>query len=239
MKSSATQMVTDAGLIGTCVGELWSIRAFVRAVRMLNERWETVMNIAFIQFNGMTALDLIGFYDTVMRLPRFSTVNISADLCAVNEEINDDYGLTIKTQKILPNLAEYDMVFVPGGFGTRKLRQDSAFISWLQTACTVEYKISVCTGSLLLGAAGFLTGKRATTHPNSYDLLAPYCEKVVESRIVPDGNVITGGGVSTSIDLGLYVVELLTDSNTAQKVQQSMDYPYYRPGMLGLDHFGN
>lgn len=196
------------------------------------------MKMAFVQFNGMTALDLIGFYDTVMRLPGFSTTSVSADLCAVSEEVSDDYGLTIKTQKVMPNLADYDLVFVPGGFGTRKLREDTAFISWLQTASTVEYKVSVCTGALLLGAAGFLTGKRATTHPSSYDLLAPYCEEVVKSRIVPDGNVITGGGVSTSIDLGLYVVELLTDSHIAQKVQQSMDYPYYRPGMVGSDYMG-
>lgn len=198
----------------------------------------TAVNIAFIQFNGMTVLDLIGFYDAVMRLPRFSAVTISADLCAMTDEITDDYGVTLKTQKVQPNLTDYDMVFVPGGFGTRQLIQDVGFISWLQTASTVEYKVSVCTGSLLLGAARFLTGKRATTHPNSFDLLAPYCGEAVKSRIVLDGNLITGGGVSTSIDLGLYVVELLTNSEIVQKVQQSMDYPYYRPGMVGADYVG-
>lgn len=194
------------------------------------------MKIAFIQFDGMTMLDLIGFYDTVMRLPRFSTIDVSSDLCAMTEEVSDDYGLILKTQKVRPELSGYDLVFVPGGFGTRQLRNDAAFIRWLQTASTVKHKVSVCTGSLLLGAAGFLQERRATTHPSSYELLAPYCKEVVKSRIVPDGSVVTGGGVSTSIDLGLYVVELLTDSETTRKVQQSMDYPYYRPGMAGSDY---
>ena len=194
------------------------------------------MKLAFVQFDGMTMLDLVGFYDTVMRLPRFSAIEVSSDLCAMTEDVRDDYGLVIKTQKVRPNLSDYDLVFVPGGFGTRPLRNDADFIMWLQTARAENYKVSVCTGSILLGAAGFLTQRRATTHPSSYDLLAPYCREVVKSRIVADGNVVTGGGVSTSIDLGLYVVELLTDSETTQKVQRSMDYPYYRTGMVGADY---
>jgi len=194
------------------------------------------MQIAFIQFNGMTTLDLIGFYDTVLRLPRFSTMNLSSDLCALTEEVRDEYGLVLKTQKVQPDLADYDLVFVPGGFGTRDLRLNQEFITWLQSARTVRQKVSVCTGSLLFGAAGFLAERRATTHPSAYELLAPYCREIVKSRIVPDGDIVTGGGVSTSIDLGLYVAESLTDSETACKIQQSMDYPYYRTGRVGADY---
>lgn len=194
------------------------------------------MKIAFIQFNGMTMLDLIGFYDTVMRLPRFSTIDVRSDLCAMTEEVSDEYGLITKTQKVRPDLADYDLVFVPGGFGTRDLRFNLEFITWLRSANTARQKVSVCTGSLLFGAAGFLSERRATTHPSAYELLAPYCREVVNSRIVPDGDIVTGGGVSTSIDLGLYVVESLTDSETARRVQQSMDYPYYRPGWAGEDY---
>ena len=195
-----------------------------------------ILNIAFVLFEQMTALDLIGFYDTIMRLPRFSTLDVSSDLCAVTEMVRDAYGLIFTAQKVRPNLSNYDWVFVPGGHGTRQLRDDTEFISWLQSADRAQYKVSVCTGSLLLGSVGFLQGKRATTHPSAYDLLAPYCKEVVKSRIVADGRVITGGGVATAIDLGLYVVEWLTDPAIAQKVQQSMDYPYYQPGMAGSDY---
>jgi cyclohexyl-isocyanide hydratase len=94
----------------------------------------------------------------------------------------------------------------------------------------VEYKVSVCTGALLLGAAGFLQGKRATTNRSAYELLAPYCSEVVKARVVRDGRIFTGGGVSASIDLGLYVIEYFTGIDVVKEVQKQMDYPYYRPG---------
>lgn len=194
------------------------------------------MRVAFVHFDGMTALDLIGFQDALMRIPRFSEMELSADLCGVRDEVTAEYGLTIQTQRIRPDLSHYDLVFVPGGLGTRSLRDDAAFIAWLQTADGVPYKVSVCTGSLLLGAAGFLRDKRATTHPSAYALLTPYCKEVVKARIVSDGGVITGGGVSTSIDLGLYMVELLSGPAVTERVQESMDYPYYRPGRAGGDY---
>ena len=87
-------------------------------------------------------------------------------------------------------------------------------------------KTSVCTGSLLLGAAGFLTGKRATTHPGAYKELEPYCATVVQQRIVDEGALVTGGGVSTSIDLGLHIVERLVGKDARTRVAKQMDYPY-------------
>ncbi len=194
------------------------------------------MHVAFVQFNGITALDLIGFYDTVMRLPRFSAVQLDGDLCAISPEACDQYGLRLTSQKVMPNLSAYDLVFIPGGLSAQKVADDPQFVAWLQTARTDAYKVSVCTGALLLGAAGFLAGRRATTHPGAYAELTPYCTRVVPSRIVRDGNVITAGGVSASIDLGLYVVELLTDVATVQRVQRSLDYPYYRPGLVDSDY---
>ncbi|WP_306418287.1 DJ-1/PfpI family protein [Geobacillus sp. PK12] len=122
------------------------------------------------------------------------------------------------------------MLYVPGGFGTRQLLHDSEFIEWLKTGSNVNYKVSVCTGSLLFGAAGFLDGKKATTHPAAYDLLRPYCLEVIEDRIVKDGHIITGGGVATSVDLGLYICELLGGAEAALRIQKQMDYPYYKVG---------
>ncbi|ALS28766.1 thiamine biosynthesis protein ThiJ [Paenibacillus sp. 32O-W] len=191
------------------------------------------MRIGFVVFNGITFLDFIGFYDVVNRLNWFEeTKGTTWDICGLSEEISDESGLTIKVNRIKPDLSEYDLLFVPGGMGTRKLRFDEECISWLRQAGQVQYIVSVCTGSLLLGAAGFLENKKATTHPNAYELLEPYCKEVVKARIVRDGNVITAGGVSTSIDLALYIVELLVNKGAVEIIKKQIDYPYERQGMI-------
>ncbi|MEK5254100.1 DJ-1/PfpI family protein [Paenibacillus sp. FSL F4-0125] len=193
------------------------------------------MKIAFILFDGITFLDFAGFYDVIYRLGPFEIgKGLSWDICAASEEVTDELGFTVKAGKVLPELSEYDMIFVPGGMGTRKLRYDEAFVSWIAGARNVPYKVSVCTGSLLLGAAGLLEGKKATTHPSAYDLLRPYCEEVVETRIVHDGNVITGGGVSTSIDLGLYLISSLAGESAMNSVKKQIDYPYEMQGIVRI-----
>jgi cyclohexyl-isocyanide hydratase len=187
--------------------------------------------MAFILFEGMTMLDFVGFYDAVTRLRMLKALDeVKWDFCALQEEVRDDRGLAMKAKRIRPDLAMYDLVFVPGGMATRQLKYDVEFVAWLQTARDVEYKVSVCTGALLLGAAGFLQGKRATTNVSALDFLKPYCSEVVKARVVRDGDVITGGGVAASIDLGLYVVECLTNAEVAKQVQKQMDYPYYQAG---------
>jgi cyclohexyl-isocyanide hydratase len=194
------------------------------------------MKIAFVLFDGVTFLDFIGFYDVVDRLGQFeATADFQWDICGPAAEISDELGLTVKIPKVLPDLAAYDLIFVPGGMGTRKLRYDEAFVDWLQGAKEATYQISVCTGSLLLGAAGFLQGRKATTHPRAYDLLEPYCAEVLHTRIVQDGKVITAGGVSTSIDLGLYVVELLAGREAAMSVKAQIDYPYEPQGIVRVN----
>lgn len=185
--------------------------------------------MAFILFDGMTTLDLIGFTEAVTRLRLLQGgENVSWDYCAVQGEVTDDRGMTFRVQMIRPGLSAYDLVFIPGGMATRTLRHDDDFIGWLRTAENARHKVSVCTGALLLGAAGFLQGKKATTNTSAYELLQPYCAEVVKTRIVRDGNVVTAGGVSASIDLGLYIVEQLPGAEAAQQVQTGMDYPYYR-----------
>ncbi|CAH1190573.1 Isonitrile hydratase [Paenibacillus auburnensis] len=184
------------------------------------------MKIAFILFDGMTFLDFAGFYDVICRLGQFEAgKGLEWDICGISDEVTDERG-PMKTGRVIPDLSGYDLVFVPGGLGTRKLRYDEVFINWLRGAAVAPYKVSVCTGSLLLGAAGFLHGCGATTHPSAYELLEPYCQNVVKSRIVQHGNVITGGGVSTSIDLGLYVLSLLAGEEAMRAVKQQIDYPY-------------
>ncbi|WP_460325092.1 DJ-1/PfpI family protein [Paenibacillus sp. YSY-4.3] len=195
------------------------------------------MKMAFILFDKMTTLDFVGFYEAVTWMGILQTKeNVTWDFCSNKEEIKDDRGLTVKVNHVSPDLSGYDLIFIPGGLSTRQLRYDTDFISWIQTARDVEYKVSVCTGALILGAAGFLNGKKATTNPSAYELLAPYCSEVVKERFVRDGNIFTGGGVSASIDLGLYVIESLTNEEVVRQVQEKMDYPYYPSGKLDSDH---
>ncbi|MBD8840216.1 MULTISPECIES: DJ-1/PfpI family protein [Paenibacillus] len=191
------------------------------------------MKIAFVLFDGLTFLDFAGFYDVINRLNFFEqTKGTTWETCAMTDQVTDESGLTMKVDRVKPDLSEYDLVFIPGGMGTRKLRYDEAFVGWLKQAESVPLKVSVCTGSLLLGAAGFLSGKKATTHPHAYNLLEPYVTEVIQKRIVKDGNVITAGGVATSIDLGIYVVGLLAGQEAAANVKLQIDYPYEMQGVV-------
>lgn len=191
------------------------------------------MKIAFVLFDGLTFLDFAGFYDVINRLNFFEqTKGTTWETCAMTDQVTDESGLTLKVDRVKPDLSEYDLVFIPGGMGTRKLRYDEAFVGWLKQAESVPLKVSVCTGSLLLGAAGFLSGRKATTHPGAYDLLEPYVTEVIQKRIVKDGNVITAGGVATSIDLGIYVVGLLAGQEAAANVKLQIDYPYEMQGVV-------
>jgi transcriptional regulator GlxA family with amidase domain len=185
------------------------------------------MKIAFVVFNGLTTLDFIGIYDPLTRLKTMGFMpDLEWDICARTDIVKDDRGLVMVPTAIQEPLQTYDVLVVPGGYGTRTLIHDTNFIEWIQTAEPCKLKVSVCTGALLLGAAGFLKGKRATTHPTALRELTPFCQTVLESRIVDEGNLITAGGVSSGIDAGLFVVERLAGEETKAKIAKQMDYPY-------------
>jgi transcriptional regulator GlxA family with amidase domain len=185
------------------------------------------MKAAFIVFDRMTSLDFIGFYDAVTRLKSMKILeDFEWRVCATTPQVTDDRGLSIRADAVAGTLADYDLLFVPGGFGTRALQHDRGFIDWLKTAGGAKLKVSVCTGALLLGAAGYLRGRRATTHPNAYAELEPYCGTVVRERVVDDGDVITARGVSSSIDLGLHLVQRLAGPAARERIAAQMDYPY-------------
>ena len=185
------------------------------------------MKTAFVVFDRMTALDFIGAYDPLTRLKSMRLMpGFEWDICAFAADIADDKGLRITPNVVGGPLSEYDLVVVPGGFGTRTLQHDRAFIDWLRTSEPVKLKASVCTGSLLLGAAGFLKDKRATTHPSAFEELRPYCAQVVDDRVVDEGGIITARGVTSAIDLGLYLVERLASVEARARVAKQMDYPY-------------
>ena len=185
------------------------------------------MKAAFVVFDRLTSLDFVGFYDPVTRLKSMKILgDFDWRLCSTVRSVTDDRGLRMEAAAVDEPLDAYDMVFVPGGFGTRDLQHDTAFVEWLKTARSVPLKVSVCTGALLLGAAGFLQGRRATTHPDVYNELKRYCGEVVPERIVDEGDVITAGGVSASIDLGLHLVQRLAGVEARRRIASQMDYPY-------------
>jgi len=185
------------------------------------------MKIAFIIFNGLTALDFIGIYDPLTRLKSMGFIpDLEWDICGYTAEIRDDKGLCFSPTKVHESLQGCDILVVPGGYGTRTLLKDQNFIEWLRTGESCKLKISVCTGALLFGAAGFLEGKRATTHPSSFQELKPFCLSVLNNRIVDEGSIITARGVSSAIDAGLYVVERLAGLEARTRISRQMDYPY-------------
>jgi cyclohexyl-isocyanide hydratase len=183
------------------------------------------MKLAYIIFNGITWLDFIGIYDPISRLKSLNYLSgLTWDICAYSKNVKDNFGLEIKATKIGNLLADYDAIIIPGGFGTRQLQFDEDFIAWIQTAQKVNYKISICTGSLILGAAGFLNGRKATTHFQEYETLKPYCNQVLTDRIVEDNNVITAGAVSASIDLGLFLCNKWAGQEATKEIRKRMDY---------------
>jgi len=183
------------------------------------------MKAAFIIFDRMTALDFIGVYDPVTRLKSMGFLDdLTWDICATSTRVVDDKGLVFTPTKTGGALNGYDLLIVPGGYGTRTLRDNRGFIDWLRTAADCKVKASVCTGALLLGAAGFLEGRRATTHRSAFQDLTKYCRTVLDDRIVDEGDVITARGVTSALDLGLHLVARMAGADAQQQIRRQMDY---------------
>jgi len=183
------------------------------------------LRVAFIIYDGMTSLDFIGVYDPLTRLRTMEFMpDFEWEVCALTGDVSDGTGLRFAPTKIGESLGDYDMIIVPGGFGSRRLVRDEQFIKWLRSAASCKFKVSVCTGSLLLGAAGFLRGRKATTHRSAFNELERFCDQVVDQRIVDEGDVITARGVTSSIDLGLYLCEKFSGIEAKERIREQMDY---------------
>lgn len=181
------------------------------------------MKIAFVLYDNLTMLDFVGFYDPLTRLQRFLP-DLKIVTCALKSEIKDSFGLKIKPQIVGESLYGYDGVFFPGGLGTRALMNDDIFISWVKSSRDSRLKISTCSGALLLGAAGFLKDRLATTNPNCFELLKPFCKEVIDDKIVDDDGVITSSAVSSSLVLGLYFCEKFSGKKTRDIIAKEIAY---------------
>ncbi|OAR23129.1 glutamine amidotransferase [Streptomyces sp. ERV7] len=180
------------------------------------------MQIAILLYDRFTALDAIGPYEMLCRLPDTETVFVAEQAGPV---INDRGGLHVVAQKSLDEVRTPDVVVVPGGPGTREALGNEALTGWLRAVdATTTWTTSVCTGSMLLAAAGLLKGRRATTHWLGYDALAALGAEPTGERVVTDGKYLTAAGVSSGIDMGLTLVGRLAGDEFAQAVQLLTEY---------------
>jgi transcriptional regulator GlxA family with amidase domain len=191
----------------------------------------TPKRIAFLIFPRLTALDFVGGYDALRRVAAMGIDReVQHRIIGTAPAIVDDSGLSLTPDGVYESLAPFDLLYIPGGFGSRLLMEDARFIDYLKTWGPERPIASVCTGALLLGRAGYLAGKRATTHHNAYDALRPLCREVVtDRRIVDEGQVVTAGGVSSSLDLGLYLVERYWGAEPRTTIAAQMAYRAYSP----------
>ncbi|MFE6938748.1 DJ-1/PfpI family protein [Streptomyces chartreusis] len=180
------------------------------------------MQIAMALYDRFTALDIVGPYEALSRLPDAEVVFVAETAGPVRA---DTGFLAITADKALADVPSPDIVVVPGGPGTFAQIENETFLDWLRTADgTSTWTTSVCTGSLLLAAAGLLDGRRATTHWLTLDFLAQYGAEPTGERVVPDGKYVTAAGVSSGIDMGLALVGKIAGDEHAQAVQLLTEY---------------
>ncbi|HEY8583236.1 MAG TPA: DJ-1/PfpI family protein [Capillimicrobium sp.] len=191
------------------------------------------MQIAIPVFDGITALDAVGPYEVLARIPGAEVLWVAPE----RRPHVADRGLTISSTATLDEVRSPDVVVVPGGEGNRALMRDELFLAWLRAAHErTRWTTSVCTGALVLGAAGILDGVRATTHWGYVDELAALgAIAVSDERVVEEGKILTAAGVSAGIDMALALVARLTVPEVAQAIQLGIEYdpqPPYDTGSV-------
>jgi putative intracellular protease/amidase len=180
------------------------------------------MKIAIPLFDRFTALDAVGPYEVLSRLPG-ATVHFVAAQPGMKRTETEMLGLSADLS--LDELPDPEILVVPGGYGTRALLDDEEFVGWVRRAHEhSEWTTSVCTGSLVLAAAGILDGLEATTHWLEYDLLERLGAKPVSRRVVRQGKVITAAGVSSGIDMALVLAAEIAGDDVAKAIQLGIEY---------------
>jgi cyclohexyl-isocyanide hydratase len=188
------------------------------------------LRIGFLVFPKITQLDLAGPYEALARMPD-TTVHL---LSKVDEPIRSEWGMTILPTDTFERSPKLDVLCVPGGAGVNPLMADEVVLNFLrEQAAHSRYVTAVCTGALLLGAAGLLRGYRATTHWLSLDLLTIFGAEPVAERVVVDRNRITGAGVTAGIDFGLAMIATLRGESIAREIQLQLEYDPAPPFVSG------
>jgi transcriptional regulator GlxA family with amidase domain len=181
------------------------------------------MQVAFLVYEGLTTLDLIGPYEVINAVPGWEVRFVAKQAGEVRVD-SKAFGITV--DNALADVAQPDIFVVPGGIeGTFAAAADEEILDWVRKAHeTSKWSTSVCTGSLILGAAGVLRGKRATTHWGATAMLEQYGAEFTSQRVVEDGKVMTAAGVSSGIDMALTLVGRIEGDDTARAVQLAIEY---------------
>lgn len=182
---------------------------------------EKKLVVGMVVFPNLTMLDFVGPYDVFSKASCFKVVVISRD----TRPLQAEGGLTFQASVDFEHCPQLDVIFVPGGKGINPILTDKTYINFLQRqANEAQYITSVCTGSLVLAAAGLLTGYKATTHWRSLDLLRLFNIETIKDRVVVDRNRITGGGVTSGIDFGLVLTAMVGGEAMAKTIQLMLEY---------------
>ena len=177
--------------------------------------------IGLLLFPRMTQLDLTGPFEVFTKIPDARVLLLWKTL----QPVEADSGLQLLPYATLNDHPPLDVICIPGGPGVNALMEDTTVLDWLRAqAKHASYVSSVCTGALVLGAAGLLRGKRATSHWGYRDLLTQFGATPTPGRVVRDGNLFTGGGVTAGIDFALTMAAELASPATAQAIQLQIEY---------------
>jgi putative intracellular protease/amidase len=180
------------------------------------------MHVAIPLYPRFTALDAVGPYTVLAFAPGFTVTFVAA---RPGEVLDDRGALALTATRSYADLPHPDVIIVPGGPGTVEALHDPALLAWITAAHEhTRWTTSVCSGSFLLGAAGLLKGRRATSHWGVLEHLTGFGAQPVSERVVADDRIVTAAGVSAGIDMALTLLARMTDVATAQTVQLAMEY---------------
>ena len=189
------------------------------------------MQIAALVFDAITPLDIVGPIEVLARMPGAEIVIVGKQRGPVRDPRTH---WTLTAEASIAEVPRPDVLVLPGGAGVRPLCAEEPILEWLRHVHrTTSWTTSVCTGSLLLGAAGLLRGLTATTHWASRELLEQYGARYVEERVVPQGKIITSAGVSSGIDMALTLVAKMAGDDIAKGIQLSIEYDPQPPFNCG------
>jgi putative intracellular protease/amidase len=180
------------------------------------------VDVAIPIFDGLTALDAIGPYEVLSRLPDAHVHFLAAE---PGPKRTENGMLALTADRALDDIQTPEVIVMPGGYGTRALMQDQHMLAWVRAAHeTSQWTTSVCTGALVLGAAGILDGLEATTHWAFMDMLGRLGATPVNRRVVEQGKVITAAGVSSGIDMALMLAARIAGEDMARAIQLAIEY---------------
>jgi transcriptional regulator GlxA family with amidase domain len=182
---------------------------------------ETVMKIVILLFDNYTALDIVGPYEVLNKLPNSKIHLVGLE----KKEYKDTYGLKISADNSINEISEADILLIPGGSGIDNLLKNKEILDWiLKIDSTTKWTVSVCSGSLLLAQTGLLDGKNCTTHWRRKEQLHRFNVTVKNERYIQDGKFITSAGVSAGIDMALYLVSKISGDQIAMMFQLAIEY---------------